>query len=215
MSAPDDLDALEAALREYSHDDRALGIVRGFAESLGKTRQRQAVFNRPGALVRPPILYEDALERGIVSADEDPFTFLQGDVVATESAYFMGERVRNARFVLAGSTCDLVPKRRQYAALLRLSPIRADNPAAAALVGELLSFKSIRRMYLPTIEGDGERVVCNAVEFDGIAQIRMAELQLATRHASLSLVGWRVFGTLVRHMMARTGDAEVKLRSCA
>lgn len=215
MSAATNLGTLEAALREYSHDDRALGIVRQFAENLGKTKQRQAVFNQPGALVRPPLLYADVLDRGIVSADEDAFTFLQGDVVATESAYFVGERVRNARFVVASSTCDLVPGRREYAALLRLNPIRADNPTAATLVGELLSFKSARRMYLPQLEGDENTVVCNAVEFDGIAQIRTTDLQLATRYASLSLVGWRVFGTLVRNLMARTGEAEVKLRTQA
>jgi hypothetical protein len=215
LSAPARLEAFEAALREYSHDDRAVGIVREFAEELGKTKQRQAVFNQSGALVRLPIAYEAVREQGIVCAEEDPFTFLQGDIIATDAAYFLGERLVNARFVIASSTCDLVPGRREYAALLRLTPVMADNPRAKEVIGELLSFRSIRRMYLPPLADDSKQVVCHAVEFDGIAQIRTTDLQLATRYASLSLVGWRVFGTLVRNLMARTGEAEVKLRTQA
>ncbi|AGY56792.1 hypothetical protein [Gloeobacter kilaueensis] len=213
MSTPTDLESLEEALQQYSHDDRALKIVREFAESLGKTRKRQEVFNRPGALVQPPILYEEALVREILSKEDDVFTFLQGDIVGTESAYFMGERINNGKYVVASSTCDLVPGRREYAILLRLNPIREDNPKAAAVIGELLSFKSIRRMYLPRLDDDESTVLCNGVELDGVAQIRIAELQMATRYGSLSLVGWRVFGTLIRNLIARTGEAEVKLRT--
>ena len=47
-----DLAALEVALRDLSHDDRAVQLVRSFAEGLGKTKQRQQIFNAPGALVR-------------------------------------------------------------------------------------------------------------------------------------------------------------------
>lgn len=49
---PMDLAALEVALRDLSHDERAVQLVRNFAQGLGKTKQRQQIFNAPGALVR-------------------------------------------------------------------------------------------------------------------------------------------------------------------
>jgi hypothetical protein len=51
---PKDLADLELLLRDLSHDDTALQLVKNFAEKLGKTKQRQQVFNAPGALVRNP-----------------------------------------------------------------------------------------------------------------------------------------------------------------
>ncbi|MDB9315577.1 hypothetical protein PN462_20865 [Spirulina sp. CS-785/01] len=32
------------------------------------------------------------------------------------------------------------------------------------------------------------------------------------RYASLSLVGWRIFGSLVRSILVRTGESEVTIR---
>jgi hypothetical protein len=51
---PMDLAALEVALRDLSHDESAVQLVRSFAQRLGKTKQRQQIFNAPGALVRNP-----------------------------------------------------------------------------------------------------------------------------------------------------------------
>jgi len=53
------------------------------------------------------------------------------------------------------------------------------------------------------------------VVFDGVIQIRLDDLLLATRHASLSLVGWRIFGSLVRTIMVRAGASETEMRSKA
>ncbi|BAY89587.1 MULTISPECIES: hypothetical protein [unclassified Tolypothrix] len=36
---------------------------------------------------------------------------------------------------------------------------------------------------------------------------------LATRHASLGLTGWRIFGSLLKTVIARTGESEVRMRS--
>jgi hypothetical protein len=53
-----DLAALESDLRDLSHDDRAVELVREFAAGLGNTKQRQQVFNALGALVRTPLDYD-------------------------------------------------------------------------------------------------------------------------------------------------------------
>ena len=74
-----DLIGLEARLSTLSHDNQALKIIQLFATNLGKTKQRQRIFNARGAILREPIIYQDMLARGLVEADEDPFTLLQGD----------------------------------------------------------------------------------------------------------------------------------------
>ncbi|BAC91596.1 hypothetical protein [Gloeobacter violaceus] len=68
-------------------------------------------------------------------------------------------------------------------------------------------------MYLPRFKGDGPGILGHAIDFDGIAQVLLEDLLLAARLASLSLVGWRVFGSLLRNIMARAGDDEVRLRT--
>jgi len=124
---PESLAVLETQLRTLSHDDQALRIIQDFAERLGKTKDRQKVFGAEGALIRQPIEYHNLLSRGLINKDEDSFTLMQGDIVGTDAAYFLGERIVGTKFAIANSTCDLVPGRRQYAALLRLQPIRADD----------------------------------------------------------------------------------------
>lgn len=79
MSDLPDLAALELALRDLSHDDRAVELVRQFAAGLGKTKQRQQIFNAPGALVRTPLDYDEAVASGTISPTEDRFSLLQGD----------------------------------------------------------------------------------------------------------------------------------------
>jgi hypothetical protein len=211
-SAPDNLITLETQLRHLSHDDQALRLIQDFADRLGKTKHRQKVFGAEGAIVRRPIDYQEVLARGAIGSDEDPFTLLQGDIVSTDAAYFLGERITDTKFAIASSTCDLIPSRRQYAALLRLQQIRADDPNAKQLLSELLKFSSTKRMYLPPLPNDPHEVIGNAVVFDGIVQIRLEDLLMSTRHASLSLVGWRIFGSLVRSILVRAGAGEAEMR---
>lgn len=209
---PLNLAELEAQLQTLSHDDNALKIIQNFALKLGKTNQRQRVFNEKGAIVREPIIYQDMLDRGLIAPDEDPFILLQGDIISTDTAYFLGERITGMKFAVATSTCDLIPKRRQYATLLRVQPIKKDDPNAKQVLGELLKFSSTQRMYLPPLPNDLPDVIGNALVFDGIVQVRLEDLLMATRFASLSLVGWRIFGSLVRTIMARAGESEVRMR---
>lgn len=209
---PEDLANLEARLSRLSHHSEALQILQDFSKKLGKTKHRQIFFSQEGVLVRKTIIYQDLLEKGLIDPDEDPFSLLQGDIVSTDTAYLLGERLANRKFVIATSTCDLIPQRRQYAALLQIQPLTADTPNVKQLLGELLAFRSTQRMYLPRLPNDSPNVLGNAVVFDGIIQIKLEDLLLATRHASLSLVGWRIFGALVRTILVRAGDSEVRMR---
>jgi hypothetical protein len=68
-------------------------------------------------------------------------------------------------------------------------------------------------MYLPPLPGDLENgIVGNTVEFDRIAQARQEDVLFAERIASLSLVGWRIFGSHLRGVLTRAGESEVALR---
>jgi hypothetical protein len=68
---PESLAALEERLAGLSHETEALDLIQAFAQSLGKTKARQQIFNTPGALVRTPILYQDVLQRQLISAEDD------------------------------------------------------------------------------------------------------------------------------------------------
>ena len=93
VDLPIDLKSLEEALRGLSHDDSAVQLVRDFASQLGKTKQRQLTFNSPGAIVREPLDYDDALANGLIDSSEDRFYFLQGDIISSDTAYLLGERL--------------------------------------------------------------------------------------------------------------------------
>ncbi|MBD2626069.1 hypothetical protein [Trichormus variabilis] len=210
---PKDLPELERYLQKYSHDDQAIKTIQQFAKNLKKTKNRQEVFNQKGALIREPIYYQDVVKKGLADPEKDSFTLLQGDIVSTNAAYFLGERIENTKFAIASSTCDLVKGRRNYAALLRVQPISNKNPKAKEVLSQLLQFTSTQRMYLPPFGDDSSDIVGNSLLFDGIVQIHLDDLLLAQRHASLSLVGWRIFGSMVRSILVRAGEDEVKMRS--
>ena len=207
------LNELETKLRDISHDDNPLKIIQDFSAKLKNTAKRQDIFNTENALVQQPIIYENMLEMGLIDASEDSFVLLQGDIVSTDLAYLCGERLEGMKFAIASSTCDLVPNRREYAVLLRLEPIRYNYPEVKTLINNLLRFSSTKRMYLPPLPDDPDEVIANSIVFDGVVQIHLKDLLFATRHGSLSLVGWRIFGSLVRTIMVRTGESEVKMRT--
>lgn len=177
------LEPLEQALSLLSHGDEALERVRSFAGGLSR-KERALAFSD---LVVPPIYHEAALERGVVGLEEDPFALLQGDIVLTDGAYLLGERQQDQMHLVTNATCDLVPGRRDLVVLPPVFPLRRNQPNVMDVLGQLLSFRSNQRMYLPALSDDPE-IVGNAVQFDRQASIRMGDLLLAERVASLSLV---------------------------
>jgi hypothetical protein len=105
-----------------------------------------------------------------------------------------------------------VPNRRQHAALLRIRPVREDEENYEGKLNLLLQFAKTDAMYLPPLPDDALDVVCNEIDFDGICQIRSSDLVLANRIASLSLVGWRIFASFSRMVIARANQRECDMR---
>ena len=207
------LSDLEKELAQASKGDVAIEAIRRFSTALSNTGERVAVFNAENALVNKAIRQEDAQALGFNHQD-DCFVLLQGDIITAESAYYLGERVTgNPKYTVLSSSCDLVPERRTCASLLRVTEIRKSEPDAGAKLNLLLQFKRTDSMYLPPLAVDGEDVICNAVQFDGICQIRSSELLLANRIASLSLVGWRIFSFFSRMVIGRSNPREGVIRS--
>lgn len=212
MPAADSLSELKQSLSGLSHDESALKAIRAFSESLRDTRARLVAFNETNAMIRPPITAEQTNALGFNAKDEQ-FTLLQGDIITSESAYFMGERICSGpKYVVLNSSCDLIPERREFASLLRLKPIRRTEPEASKKLNLLLLFKRTDSLYLPVFPDDDPDVVCNVVQFDGICQVRSNELALAGRLASLSVVGWRIFASFSRVVFARANQRECDMR---
>ena len=126
----------------------------------------------------------------------------------------MGERiVGTPMFAVLNSTCDLVPGRREYASLLRVVPVTGDGDALKSALHQLPSFRSRRDLYLPPLPNEDVPTLGYAIRFDGVAQIRMEDQLLAKRLCSLSLVGWRIFGSFARVLISRAGVGEAGLRA--
>ncbi len=126
------------------------------------------VFNAENALLRRPIRPEETKALGF-NQPEDDFALLQGDVVSTESAFYLGERITGSpKYTVLSSSCDIAPGRRQCAALLRVTEIRKSEQDVGAKLNLLLKFRRRDSMYLPALSQDGGEVVCNVVQFDGI-----------------------------------------------
>ena len=206
---------LERRLAALSHNDEAALIIESaVTERFKKTAQKQIAFAQPNIICVEPISYSDAVASGAIDADEDQFTMLQGDIVSTEAAYLMGERIVGSPvFAVLNSTCDLVPGRREFASLLRVVPVTGDGDALKSALHHLLSFRSRRDLYLAPLPNEDVPTLGYSIRFDGVAQIRMEDLLLAKRLCSLSLVGWRIFGSFARVLISRAGDGEAGLRA--
>jgi hypothetical protein len=204
---------LETKLKDLSHSQVALEAIKDFSRQLNNTKTRLNLFNADGAMIRAPILSDETRALGY-DQPEDDFAFLQGDVVGTEAAFFFGERIAGfPKYVVLSSSCDLVPGRRECACLLRVSEIRRSDPEAKASLNLLLQFKRSASMYLPVLPTDNADVICNVINFDGICQIRSTDLALANRVASLSLVGWHIFASFSRMVVARANPRECEMRT--
>ncbi|HUO31163.1 MAG TPA: hypothetical protein VMU80_18210 [Bryobacteraceae bacterium] len=206
------LKRLEDTLRSLSHSEEALKKIREFSGDLRDTKERMALFNADGAIVRSPIQTEQTRELGF-DGEDDHFVLLQGDVVSTESGYFLGERITgNPKYVVLNSSCDLVPNRRKCASLARVKEVRESEEKTGAKLDLLLRFKRSDSMYLPVLPNDRPEVLCNVIDFDGICQIQSGHLMLANRIASLSLVGWRMFASFSRFVLTRANPREAEMR---
>jgi hypothetical protein len=211
---PQSLDQLMKLIADKPHDNSVIQDVREFLATLPEV-QRQEFFNQSGVMLQAPIIYEAAVERGILEDKEDNrFTLLNGDFISTDAAYILGKRIEgNPKYLVCNSTCDLVPGRRKGSAVLvSVNAVHAKDVNASQTLNELLSFKRNNRLYLPAISSDAEDVVANFVDFTKPATIEFDSLMISTRNASLGLLGWRLFAAMWRNMYTREADREAELR---
>lgn len=222
-----DPDALERTLAPLAHGEEARKVLQDALEPLRPKSQRQEFLNRH--MLRPVIRYEDVRER--FEPPLEPFFALQGDVVQTENAYILGQR-RTAHdvygsplYVVATSTCDLVSRDRHPTTLpheeptfmlLQVLPRRPSDPTIDERdlkqeLSELTVFRRSRSFYLPPLH-DQEGVLYNVVLLEAHALASLKDLPLMQRRASMSVLGWRVFGALFRTLQIREADGEVNLR---
>lgn len=206
------LEELERKLSSLSHSEEAVREIAIFCVRFKSSAELIAVWNVDNALVPPAIESETAAALGFNTPD-DSFVLLQGDLVSTESAYYFGERViGRPKYTVLNSSCDLVPNRCSVATLLRILEIRKSEEKAKEKLATLLRFTRRDSMYLPPLPTDEPDVIANTISFDGFCQIRTADLFLANRIASLSLVGWRIFASFARVVLARANPREVEIR---
>jgi hypothetical protein len=96
---------------------------------------------------------------------------------------------------------------------LSVIPIQGSGAELKVRLHHLLSFNSRRDLYLPPLPNEDVPALGYAIRFDGIAQIRMNDLLVARRICSLSLVGWRIFGSFARVLISRAGEGKAGLCS--
>jgi len=208
-----DVAALEQQLAPLSHGDMALRVLKEAMDGMS-VGARQGFLNE--YLLRSPIYHEDVA--AVMPQPPDIFHVLQGDVIRTDAAYMLDQRqVGNPSYVIATSTCDLVPERRVTAMLLRVEPKRpsdfADSARLKNVLSNLVRFKSTQYLYLPPLEDDADDVLFNVVHLDEQAQCANRDLLAVERRASMTLIGWRVYGALLRTLQVRETAEEVTLRT--
>lgn len=155
-----DLAALEQKLAPFTHGPDALHIIQDALRGL-KPRARQDLLNEH--LLCAPI-YHDHVKNSL-PPDVEQFLVLQGDVIRTEAAYYLGTRlIAGPSFVVATSTCDIIPDRRKTALLLQVEPKRKDYASVEEIknhLGGLTLFKPTRYFYLPPLPDDDPDVLYN------------------------------------------------------
>jgi hypothetical protein len=109
-----------------------------------------------------------------------------------------------------------VPGRRESALLLPVEPRRlSDYQSRQTLEGDLSNlvvFRSTRYFYLPSLPDDEPDVLFNVAHLDPLAQCANEALALAERRASMTLIGWRVFGAALRNIQIREAVGEADFR---
>ncbi|GEM_PF-4739208 len=91
----------------------------------------------------------------------------------------------------------------------RLAPLSHGTEALTVLRTAL---QQVDR-YVPPLPDDDADVLFNVALLDPFAQCSNAALAAAERRASMTLLGWRVFGALLRNIQVREAVEEVAIRT--
>ena len=81
-------------------------------------------------------------------------------------------------------------------------------------LANLVAFKSNHYFYLPPLPDDDEDVLYNVAHLDPLALCANEDVPIAERRASMTLIGWRIFGAFLRNMQVREAKEEVAIRRC-
>ncbi|WP_412027246.1 hypothetical protein [Deinococcus yunweiensis] len=220
MSTSEKAQRLCEELKSQSHSKEAMDVLKKFAQTEGKSDKISKVIGDFFNMLQEPVEYEEVLAAGVCTT-EDEFKFLQGDIVRTDSAYYLRKRVKDTpAYVVASSTCDLTEGRRECATLYPIIPIRVDAQGlldndTMAFVSTTLKFKSTTAMILPRFPHQDPEVRFNYIDFRRPHQIHPNKLKLAHRLYSMTTLGWRIFGTVLRFITSREADNEELIRTSA
>lgn len=206
-------DELERQLAGLGHGAEGLTTIQAFLRDRSLLDRLAWLAEN---IVTAPLTHIEAQTR--VAATIEPFQVLQGDVIRTSSAYSLGLRDdRYTTYVIASSSCDLIPGRRTTALLLPVQPRYrkdfANNSELTSLLESLTTYRPKKHFYLPVLPDDDPDVMCNVALLDPLQVIANDQVNLAERRASLSLVGWRMFGALVRELLVREAEHEDLMRT--
>lgn len=205
-------DELVRLLAGHGHGTDGVAAIQAF---LGEKALTDRLDWLAENLLTPALAHADAQAR--VDAPVEPFRVLQGDLIRSSSAYKLGVRIDgDPTYVIATSSCDLVEGRRSTALLLpvvaRTRVDFANDRALTAALETLTAYRPKKHFYLPVLPDDGPDVVCNVALMDPLHVIANDQINLAERRASLSLIGWRIFGALVRELLVREAEHEDRMR---
>lgn len=217
MTVADKILTLCQALKGKSHPKDGWEILRKFADEEKKTDKINQVLGDYDNVLRVPIEFQEALERGICK-DEDNFSFLQGDIISTESAYYLGMRVENSPLYAIGtSTCDLSDGRRECVTLYPIKEIlkphdEQQRNETNSLISVGLKFRSTQWIILPKLPHQGDDVIYNLLDFTRPHQIQSDRLKDSHRLYSMKILGWRIFSSVLSYISSREANNEEALR---
>jgi hypothetical protein len=178
-----------------------------------KTRERVAWLSEN--LVTPPLEHSVAESRA--GSTVERFHVLQGDIIRTSAAFELGSRRESASYIVATSSCDLVLGRRMSALLFPIEAKRrgdyeTEPDKLKSDLGSLTLFLPKQQFFLPALADDDPDVLYNIAHLDPLAVISNENINLSERRASLTLVGWRMFGALTRGLLIREAEQEEAMR---
>jgi hypothetical protein len=210
--------ALTNQLQELPHDTTAARILADYLKNeFPNTVSRRDFLTTLNVLVRPKVTQDEALEHGFLQADEPGEFIIQGDIITTDSAYTLGvRREGGVKYAIANSSCDLSGDAGRVdkgsGVLFAVQPVFSINPAAVSIIGQLVGMKNNSRMFLPAFQDDDPNVSCNYIDFAAPATASFQNILNATRHASLTALGWQIFASLHRRWFTREPEFERKMR---
>ncbi len=76
----------------------------------------------------------------------------------------------------------------------------------------LVLYKPTRFFYLPPLPDDADDVLFNVTYLDPLYTIANDDVNLASRRASMTRFGWRLFGVVARELLIREGEDEDAMR---